>query len=70
MYFSKSGKNREHKLLHEANIKISEVQSNIFGKVGTKILIDQSKGKTDPKELIKHFEITKRLDTKKRKGQE
>ena len=62
-------KNRIHKLLHEANIKLSDVLSDIFGKVGNKILTDLSEGITDPKKLIEHFALTKRLETKKKAGE-
>ncbi|MCP3660564.1 MAG: IS110 family transposase [Bacteroidetes bacterium] len=50
-----SHKNRVHKILHECNIKISDILTDIFGKTGFKILKDLSEGKTDPIELSGYF---------------
>lgn len=58
-------KRRVHKLLQEANIKITSTLSNIFGANGLKILKDLSKGITDAKKLSKHFEKDARLLRKK-----
>ena len=56
---------RVHKLLQEANIKITSVLSDIFGVTGLKILKDLSKGITDAKKLSKHLENNARLSKKK-----
>lgn len=61
-------KNRVHKLLQEANIKITSVLSDVFGVAGIKILEDLSDGITDAKELSKHMEKNKRLKEKKEKA--
>jgi transposase len=58
-------KNRVHKLLQEANIKITSVLSDIFGVAGLKILQDLSKGITDPVRLSRYFNDNKRLAVKK-----
>lgn len=54
-------KNRVHKLLQEANIKITGVLTDIFGATGINILRSLSKGITDPgilSELIKEQKIS------------
>ena len=56
---------RVHKLLQEANIKITSVLSDIFGVTGLKILKDLSKGITNAKKLSKHLEDNARLSKKK-----
>ena len=56
---------RIHKLLQEANIKITSVLSNIFGVAGLKILKDLSEGITDAKKLSEHFAKDARLSKKK-----
>ncbi|MCP3659063.1 MAG: IS110 family transposase [Bacteroidetes bacterium] len=48
-------KNRIHRILHECNIKLCDVLTDIFGKTGFKILKDLSEGKTDAEELSKYF---------------
>ncbi|MEM9835708.1 MAG: IS110 family transposase [Bacteroidota bacterium] len=49
-------KNRVHKILQDANIKLTSVLSDIFGKTGRTILDELSCGKTDAKELSSHFD--------------
>lgn len=56
-----SEKNRIHKLLQDANVKLTSVLSDIFGKTGRKVLDDLSRGLTDAEQLSKHFEGVKRL---------
>ena len=48
-------KNRIIKILEDANIKLSSVLSNVDGAVGTKIIDDLIAGKTEVKELLKHY---------------
>ena len=60
-----SEKRRIHKILQEANIKITTVLSDIFGVTGFKILEDLSKGITDAKKLSEHLEKNHRLSKKK-----
>lgn len=48
-------KNRAHKILHDANIKLTNVLSDIFGKTGRKVLQDIINGISDPVELSRHF---------------
>lgn len=60
-----SEKRRIHKLLQEANIKITNVLSDIFGVAGSKILKDLSAGITDARKLSKHLENDLRLSKKK-----
>ena len=49
-------KSRVHKVLQEANIKITSVLSDIFGAAGLKILKDLASGITDPNSLGKHVQ--------------
>lgn len=56
-----SEKNRVHKVLQDANVKLTSVLSDIFGKTGRAVLNDLSKGITDAKKLSAHFEGNKRL---------
>lgn len=63
-------KNRVHKLLEEANIKLTNVLSDIFGSAGSKILSDLSKGITDPLKLVMHLDHDKRLFNKKAQGEQ
>lgn len=58
-------KNRVHRILQEANIKITSVLSDIFGVAGLNILNDLAKGITDPGKLSSHFDHNKRLAGKK-----
>ena len=58
-------KNRVHKILQEANIKITSVLSDIFGVTGLNILKDLANGINDPIKLAKHFDHNKRLAAKK-----
>ncbi len=53
-------KNRIHKLLHECNIKISDILTDIFGLTGFKILKDLSEGINDSKKLSNYFIKKKR----------
>ena len=41
--------------LETANIKLSSVLSDVFGKTGSQIIEDIARGKTDPKKLVKHI---------------
>ena len=50
-----SEKNRIIKTLETANIKLSSVLSDVFGKTGSQIIEDIARGKTDPKKLVKHI---------------
>jgi transposase len=63
-------KNRVHKLLQDANIKLTSVLSDIFGTAGTHVLNDLALGITDPIKLSKHFDFDKRLAAKKAQAQE
>jgi len=54
-------KNRVHKILQDANVKLTSVLSDIFGKTGRSVLNDLSKGITDAKQLSRHFENKRRL---------
>lgn len=63
-------KNRIHKLLHECNIKISNVITDIFGVTGLKILNDLASGNTDAISLSEHFLSVKRLEKKQKEAQE
>lgn len=63
-------KNRVHKLLQEANIKLTSVLSDIFGFAGLNILNDLSRGITNPITLSNHFDFDKRLAAKKAQAQE
>jgi len=58
-------KNRVHKILQEANIKLTSVLTDIFGKTGMKILTALAKGVTDPAVLSSHFDQNKRIIHKK-----
>jgi len=58
-------KRRIHKVLQDANIKITSVLSDVFGATGLKILQDLSSGITDPKKLSKHMEKNIRLSRKR-----
>ena len=49
-----SEKNRIIKVLETANIKLSSVLSDVFGKSGSQIIEDLAKGVTDPKKLVEH----------------
>jgi len=49
-----SEKNRIIKVLETANIKLSSVLSDVFGKSGSYILEDLARGITDPKKLVEH----------------
>lgn len=49
-------KNRVHKVLQEANIKLTSVLSDIFGVTGSKVLQDLADGVTDPVVLSNHFD--------------
>lgn len=48
-----SEKNRVHKFLEDANIKLSSVVSNLSGATATKIIDAMIEGQTDVKELVK-----------------
>lgn len=61
-------KNRVHKLLQDANIKLTSVLSDIFGVTGRKILDMLSKGVTRPEELVEAF--NKYVSDKKEDGLE
>ena len=50
-----SEKNRVIKILETANIKLSSVLSDVFGETGSRIVEDLAKGRTDPKNLVKHI---------------
>lgn len=50
-----SEKNRIIKTLETANIKLSSVLSDVFGKTGSQIIGDIAQGKTDPKKLVKYI---------------
>jgi transposase len=63
-------KNRVHKLLQEANIKLTSVLSDIFGVAGLKILQDLAKGITDPVRLSQYFDHNSRLAVKKQEAQQ
>lgn len=54
-------KNRVHKILQDANIKLTSVLSDIFGKTGRRVLDDLSKGIKDAKQLSEHFKIHRGL---------
>lgn len=54
-------KNRVHKILQDANVKLTSVLSDIFGKTGRSVLNDLSKGIKDAKQLSGHFENKRRL---------
>lgn len=56
---------RVHKLLQEANIKITSVLSDTFGVTGLKILKDLSEGITDAKKLSEHLAKNPRLSKKR-----
>lgn len=58
-------KNRAHRILQEANIKITSVLSDVFGVAGMNILSDLAQGITDPVSLSKHMDNNKRLARKK-----
>jgi transposase len=49
-----SEKNRIIKVLETANIKLSCVLSDVFGKSGSQIIEDLAGGETDPKKLVEH----------------
>ena len=49
-------KNCVHKILQDANIKLTSVLSDIFGKTGRAILDELSGGRTNAKELSLHFD--------------
>jgi transposase len=49
-----SEKNRIIKILETANIKLSTVLSDVFGKSGQSIIEDLASGTTDPKKLVEH----------------
>lgn len=57
-------KNRVHKVLQEANIKLTSVLTDIFGATGMKILTALSKGVTDPDELSSYFDHKRLIHTK------
>lgn len=61
-------KRRVHKILQDANIKITSVLSNIFGVAGLKILNDLSVGITNPKILSQHMNHNKLLHRKKKQA--
>ncbi len=63
-------KNRIHKLLQEANIKITAVLSDIFGTTGMRILRSLAQGLTDPEVLSKYLLKNKRLVPKINKAKE
>lgn len=50
-----SEKNRVIKTLETANIKLSSVLSDVFGKTGRQIIDDIARGKADPKKLVNHI---------------
>lgn len=50
-----SEKNRVIKTLEIANIKLSAVLSDVFGKTGRQIIDDIAQGETDPKKLVNHI---------------
>jgi transposase len=54
-------KNRMHKLLQEANIKITSVLSDIFGVTGMRILRSLAQGVTDPEVLSQYLSKNKKL---------
>ena len=58
-------KRRIHKVLQDANIKMTSVLSDVFGATGLKILQDLSSGITDPKKLSEHMEKDMRLFRRK-----
>ena len=60
-----SEKNRLHKLLQDANIKLSSILSDPFGKAGRAILNDLASGITDSHLLAKHMKNDARLAAKK-----
>lgn len=49
-----SEKNRVIKVLETANIKLSTVLSDVFGRSGSQIVEDLARGVTDPKKLVEH----------------
>lgn len=57
-------KNRVHKLLQEANIKITSVFADIFGVTGMNILQAMAKGITDPDTLCEYLLVDKRMARK------
>ena len=57
-------KNRVHKLLQDANIKITSVLGDVFGVAGMKILQALSEGTTDPEILCQFLTKNKRLAAK------
>jgi transposase len=57
-------KNRMHKLLQEANIKITSVLSDIFGATGMRILRSLAQGVTDPEVLSQYLSKNKKLVSK------
>jgi transposase len=63
-------KNRVHKLLQEANIKITSVLSDIFGATGMNILHSLSSGITDPGRLSEYLSKNKRLIPKIQQAKE
>lgn len=65
-----SEKNRVHKILQEANIKLTSVLSDIFGVAGFHILEDLARGVTNPIRLSQHFARDKRLKAKQTAAQE
>ena len=63
-------KNRVHKILQEANIKLTSVLTDIFGVTGMKILTALTKGVTDPAVLSNYFNQNKRIIHKKEQALE
>lgn len=64
-YQERDERSRVHKVLQQANIKITSVLSNIFGVAGLKILKDLASGITDPKELSKYITNSRYVYKKK-----
>lgn len=69
-YQERNERSRIHKVLQEANIKITSVLSDIFGVTGLKILKDLASGITDSKELSKHVANCRQLYRKKDQAME
>jgi transposase len=63
-------KNRVHKILQEANIKLTSVLTDIFGATGMKILNALAKGVTDPVKLSNYFDEHGRVSHKKGQAKE
>jgi transposase len=63
-YQERDERSRVHKVLQQANIKLTTVLSDIFGVAGLKILKDLARGITDPKELSKHIANSRYLYNK------